>query len=265
MPDIDRHAPGTLSWADLSTKGAGAAKDFYTGVFGWDAVDLPIPGGGVYTMFQMRGRSVAAVSEQQDQEAAQGIPPHWTTYITVADVDAAAKQAEAAGATLLAPPFDVMDAGRMAVIADPTGAAVALWQAGTSIGAEITHEPNALGWFELMTPDVEKAKAFYSGLFGWTAEEVAMPTGTYTLMTNEDPPAQAGFMAPPAEAAGMPPNWGVYFDVADCRATAARIAELGGRILMEPTAVEMAGVLAAVVDPQGAYFSVIEPAPAPAD
>jgi len=82
-------------------------------------------------------------------------------------------------------------------------------------------------------------------------------------MTNGDPPAQAGLMAPPPEAAGAPPNWGVYFDVADCAATAARITELGGRLLMEPTFVEMAGTLAAVTDPQGAYFSVIQPVPAP--
>jgi predicted enzyme related to lactoylglutathione lyase len=263
MADIDRHEHGAFSWADLGTRDLPAAKDFYMGVFGWEAVDLPIPEGGVYVMFQMRGRSVTAAAEQRQDEIAQGVPPHWNSYITVTDVDAVAKQAEAGGATLLAPPFDVMDAGRMAVVADPTGAAVSLWQPGTSIGAQIKNEPGALGWFELVTPDPDRARAFYNGLFGWTAEDVEMPTGRYTLLTNGEPPAQAALMATPTGGPEMPPNWGVYFDVANCEATAARIGELGGRILMEPTAVEMAGTIAAVTDPQGAFFSVIEPAPAP--
>jgi predicted enzyme related to lactoylglutathione lyase len=263
VADIDRYEHGAFSWADLATSDLSAAKDFYTGVFGWAAVDMPIPEDGVYTIFQMRGRDVVAAAQQREDEASQGIPPHWNSYINVSDVDAAAKQAEGAGATLIAPPFDVLEAGRMAVIADPTGAVVSLWQARSHIGAQIQNEANALGWFELTSPDLERARAFYTGLFGWTSEEVESPAGAYTLFSNGAPPPQAGMMAPPPVAPDMPPMWGIYFDVADCGATVGRIRELGGRILMEPTTMEVAGTLAAVTDPQGAYFAVIEPAPVP--
>ena len=109
-----------------------------------------------------------------------GVPPHWNTYVTVADVDATAAQVPGAGGTVMMPPFDVMDAGRMSVIADPTGAMLCLWQAKNNIGASLVNEHGTLSWEELMTPDVPAATAFYTKIFGWEAVPVEMPGMEYT-------------------------------------------------------------------------------------
>src|SRR5215210_5393221 len=122
MPERTSHAPGTISWTDLATSDQVAAKEFYGGLFGWEYEDMPAGEGIVYSMAKVGGRSAAALSPQQADEAAQGVPPHWNVYVTVEDVDAAARAAGEAGGQVLAEPFDVFDAGRMAVIADPTGA-----------------------------------------------------------------------------------------------------------------------------------------------
>ena len=111
------------------------------------------------------------------EEQQMGVPPHWNAYVTVANVDEAAKKAESLGAKVLAPPFDVMDYGRMAVLQDPTGAVFQVWQAKTHIGAQILNEPGALCWTELSTRDTKAAEAFYTKLFGWTREALRAGRG----------------------------------------------------------------------------------------
>jgi predicted enzyme related to lactoylglutathione lyase len=180
---VTSHKQGTPSWFDLSTSDDAAAVQFYGALFGWQDDPRPMPEGGAYHMQQIDGDDAAAISLQQPDEAAQGIPPHWNVYITVDDVDAVAGKVEAAGGSVMAPPFDVLEAGRMAVITDPTGGIVCLWQAKDSIGAERIREHGSPTWAELITREPERAAKFFADLLGVQVETTAMPEGeTYTLL-----------------------------------------------------------------------------------
>jgi len=137
VADFTSHKPGTFSWPELATTDQKAGVAFYRALFGWDVNEQPIGPTEVYSMFQMRGKAVGAASTQQANEKQMGVPPHWNSYVTVANVDESAKKAAALGGKVLMAPFDVMDAGRMAVLQDPTGAVFEIWQANRSIGAQI--------------------------------------------------------------------------------------------------------------------------------
>ena len=145
MAEFSSHAPGTFSWAELATTDQTGGVQFYRSLLGWEVNEQPIGPDGVYTMFTLRGREVAAAYTMRPEERQHGAPPHWNLYVTVASVDESAKKAESLGAKVLAPPFDVMDVGRMAVLQDPTGAVFQLWEAKKHIGAKILagiSEPN---------------------------------------------------------------------------------------------------------------------------
>ncbi len=122
-------------------------------------------------MFQLRGRPVAAAYTMRPEERQAGAPPHWNMYVTVSSADDSAKRAEALGGTIIAPPFDVMDVGRMAVLRDPSGAFFQIWEPRKHVGAMVVNEPGALCWTELASRDAKAAKAFYTALFGWTAKD----------------------------------------------------------------------------------------------
>jgi predicted enzyme related to lactoylglutathione lyase len=245
MPDRNEYAAGTPSWVDLATPDRAPAKQFYSALFGWQYEDQE---GVPYSIATMRGRAVSGMGEMTDQ------PPAWMSYVTVTDVDATATAAEKAGGNVLVPPMDVMDAGRMAVLADPTGAVLAIWQPKNSIGSEIVNEPNSFSWSELVTPDVDKAAAFYKQVFGWDPQP--FEGMEYTVFNNAGE-GIAGAMKPPME--GMPPHWVVYFNVADTDATVASAKQLGGTVLAEPFDIPGVGRLAALADPAGAAFSVMTP------
>jgi uncharacterized protein len=251
MAERTSHAPGTISWADLATTDQAGAKEFYGGLFGWEYDDQPIGDGVTYSMAKVGGRSAAAINAQRDDERQQGIPPHWNVYITVEDVDAAARAAGEHGGQVLAEPFDVFDAGRMTVIADPTGAVVSLWQAGTSIGAEVVNEPGALTWADTATPDPEAAQRFYSGLLGWRFETMSEEPPYWVIFNGER--SQGGMTKPPPE---VPPNWFPYFAVSDVEAAMAAAETAGGRPFMGPVEVPNGGTFALIQDPQGAPFAV---------
>src|SRR5215211_2613454 len=168
MGERTSYEPGTFSWTDLATSDPDDAKRFYTGLFGWEYDDQPIPGDGVYTMLKKDGKEVAALFEAQE-----GMPTFWGSYVTVESADSAAAKASDLGGTLVMEPFDVMEIGRMATIQDPTGAIFSVWEAHGSIGATLVNVPGALTLNQLSTPDVETAERFYTELFGWRAEKVA--------------------------------------------------------------------------------------------
>src|SRR4029077_6793657 len=140
MPEFSSYAPGTFSWPELATTDQKAGVAFYRALFGWDLNDQPMGPTETYSMFQMRGREVGAACTLRPEEKQGGVPPHWNSYITVANVEETVKKAQQLGAKVFAPPFDVMDAGRMAVLQDPTGAVFQVWQANKSIGAKILDE-----------------------------------------------------------------------------------------------------------------------------
>jgi uncharacterized protein len=249
MGDRDSYPPGTFCWADLGTTDAAAAKRFYTRVFGWDAVDAPAGESGTYTTFKLDGRDVAALYEMGEEERAQ-LTPHWSSYVSVEDVDAAAARARELGAELVAEPLDVMDAGRMAVVRDPTGALVHLWQPRAQIGAGRVNDPGCMVWNELASPDPERAGAFFAELLGWTAE----PDETGYAVIEQNGARNGGIRR---VQEGEPPNWLIYFTAESCEEAAAAVREAGGHVLAGPMDVAV-GRIAVVADPQGATFALFE-------
>jgi uncharacterized protein len=248
MGERTSHTPGTFSWTDLATTDPDAAKRFYTELFGWEIDDQPIPGDGVYTMLLRDGKRVAALFEAQE-----GMPKAWSSYVTVESADATATKATDLGGTPMGEPFDVMDAGRMAVIQDPTGAFVSVWEPHGSIGAQFVNGPGALSLNQLNTSDPEAAQRFYADLFGWRTEPVAGGDQPYWGIYNGDR-LNGGMMLLPPDAPA-PPHWLVYFGSEDADADAGRIGELGGQVMVPPTDVPGGRFLVAQ-DPQGAVVGL---------
>jgi uncharacterized protein len=243
MGERSEHAPGTFSWADLATSDTDAAKAFYPALFGWDTRDHPVPGGGVYTMCLKGGKDVAALSAAQD-----GQPPAWNSYVTVASADEGAETARAEGGTVAMEPFDVTDVGRMAVIQDPTGAFFCIWEPRANIGAKRVNEPGALTLNQLNSSNPEGAQAFYTGVFGWRFDKVSEEPAYWGIYNGDR--LNGGMMEQ------SPSAWLVYFGSEDVDADAGRIAELGGRVIVEPMSVPGGRILVAQ-DPQGAVFGLL--------
>ncbi len=248
MGERTSHTPGTFSWTDLATTDTEGAKRFYTSLCGWQIDDRPIPGDGVYTMLLRDGKEVAALFEGQE-----GMPTAWSSYVTVESADATATQAADLGGTPMGDPFDVMDAGRMAVIQDPTGAVLSVWEPHGSIGATFVNAPGALTLNQLNTSDPDAAARFYEALFGWRTEDVSGGDRAYWGIYNDDR-LNGGMMQLPPDAPA-PPHWLVYFGSDDVDADAGRIGDGGGGVLVPPTDVPGGRILVAQ-DPQGAVFGL---------
>lgn len=260
MTIVTEYPPGVPSWVDLATPDPDAAQEFYGALFGWTYERNPTgTPGGDYVIANKGVSAAAGMMLLSEEMAASGMPPVWSTYVTVGDIERTAKAAEAAGGSVLQPPMDVMDAGRMSVLADPSGAIICGWESREHIGAEVINEHGAFTWSELMTPDPAAVTQFYADVFGWSANTAAMPGMDYTVFMVEGGHVNgiAGAMKPPVE--GMPAFWGVYFMVDDAEATAAEAKELGATVMMEPTAMPGVGTLATMSDPQGAMFSIMTP------
>jgi len=254
MARIESYPPGSFCWAELATNNLQAAKKLYGELFGWSAADYPIPGGGIYTMFQIDGNDVAAAHAARPE-----LPPHWGIYFSVTSADEAAAKVVPLGGKVIAPPFDVMDMGRMAAIQDPQGTMFFLWQAKKSIGATYGGSLGRVMWPELHTPDVPGAAAFYAGLFGWkTSPASGVESAQYVEWVNGE--AHIAGMMPMRgpEWKGVPPHWMIYITVADCDERAAKAKELGGAVCVPPTDVPNVGRFAVINDAQGATFSLIQ-------
>ncbi len=251
---VTKYPQGAFSWADNTSTDPAAAKAFYMDLFGWGALDMPIGGDMFYTMFQNQGEHAAGFAGMMPDMQAQGIPSHWTNYVTVDDVDAFAGLVTDNGGTILFGPMDVFDSGRMLQIMDPTGAALGLWQAKAHIGAGIVNTVGAMCWNELLTRDAEAAKAYYGALFGW--EYVADENG-YIMILNGG--RNNGAMMQMDESFGeMPSMWQPYFTVADIDASIAKAGALGGTIIIPRTEAPGAGHFAYLSDPAGAHFYMIQ-------
>jgi predicted enzyme related to lactoylglutathione lyase len=257
MQETPGFAPGTFCWVELGTSDGEAAKKFYTELFGWSFKDNPMGPDMVYTMLQQDGKDVAALYKLMPDMVAQGVPPHWLSYVAVENADDSAAKATEAGGSLMKEPFDVLTYGRMAVVQDPTGAVFALWQPGTHPGVGIYNVPGSLCWNELLTSDTAKAGDFYANLFGWGKDVQNFGPMEYTMFTNGDRPA-GGMFQPPPEMGNIPPNWLVYFAVENCDASADKATGLGATIMAPPSDVPGIGRFALVMDPQGAAFAIIK-------
>lgn len=257
MSDMTEYAFGQFCWADAGTTDVDAAKRFYAEVLGWTFNDTPMGEGASYSIALVGGKPAAAIYPQQPQMRAQGVPPFWLSYINVTSVDEVAAKVEGLGGKVMMPPFDVMDAGRMTIIQDPTGAGVGLWQAKGHIGARVLGDTGAMCWHELVTTDTDKAAAFFKGLLGWGAEAKDMGGMIYTVFSAGEKQV-GGMMKITPEMGPIPPNWVVYYAVDDCDAAVDRATRLGGKALMPPTEVPTVGRFAPLQDPQGAAFAVIK-------
>src|SRR5258708_22614318 len=261
MTEKTTSAPGTFCWPELSTSDQAAAEKFYSALFGWTIRETPMGPDAHYTIFLKDGQEVAAATTLQPEAVKMGAPPNWLSYVSTPDVDATVASAKAAGAQLYAAPFDVMDLGRMAVLAHPTGAVFALWQAKTHPGVALLDAPGALVWTELTTTDTAKAGAFYTGLFGWKAEVMDMPGMPYTVFKRGTASAGGMMARQPGTPGNVPSSWLPYINVDDVDATVARTTALGGKICAPPIDVPTVGRLAVLADPQGASLAIIHPDP----
>lgn len=262
MPQFTSHLPGTFSWPELATIDQKAAVAFYRALFGWDVEEQPIGPDETYSIFKLNGSEIGAAYTMRPEEKQTGAPPHWNAYVTVKNADEATQRARDLGANVFAPPFDVMDAGRMAVLQDPTGAVFQVWQAAKNIGAKTLNEPGALCWTELTTSDPVLAETFYKALFGWTPKHSApgspMPYTEFTVAGAAHP--SVGMMAkPPNMPDHVPSFWMPYFQVTDADASTAKATSMGAQVHFGPVDIGNAGRCAALADPHGAAFAVYTP------
>jgi predicted enzyme related to lactoylglutathione lyase len=273
MPERDGYIPGVPCWIDTSQPDPGAAVAFYGGLFGWQFEDvMPPDAEGEYFIGRIRGGDVAAVGSIPATAPQMAT---WNTYIWVESADDTAAKVRDAGGQVLMDPFDVMDAGRMAVFADPEGAAFCVWEAKQHRGARIVNEAGSLNFNGLNTRDVGGAKAFYGSVFGW--KTLSLPGGAemWTLPGYGDylEELQPGIRKRVAEVGGpagfedvvasinpipddqpdVPPHWNVTFATDDADATAAKASELGGKVIIPPFDAPWVR-MAVIADPQGATF-----------
>jgi predicted enzyme related to lactoylglutathione lyase len=248
--EMTSYEPGVPSWVDLGTADVEKAAAFYSDLFGWEVPPGAEETGG-YRVCMIGDKAVAGLGPQQNPG-----PPMWTTYVNVTSADDTAALVTANGGQVFVPPMDVLDAGRMAVFADPVGAAFSVWQPDQHIGAQLVNEPGTWSWSELVTTDVPASKAFYGAVFGWGAETQGEGPGAYTEWKLSGRSIGGMMEKPPQIPGEVPPYWAVYFAVADTDAAVAHVAELGGAVVMPPMDIEP-GRFAVVSDPTGGTFNVI--------
>jgi uncharacterized protein len=280
MPELDRYIPGVPCWIDTSQPDPDAAVAFYRDLFGWDVEDvMPAGSDEKYFMARIRGRDVAGIGG-----VPEGAPPMamWNTYVWVQSADETAAKVKDAGGSVIAEPFDVMDAGRMAVFSDPEGAVFCVWQPNRHRGAQIVNEPSSLNFNGLNTRDLDGAKAFYGAVFGWATLGLDGAALTWTLPgygdhlerlnpgTRERMAAMgavkgfedvvASILPIPADHEDMPAHWTVTFATDNADATAEKASALGGKLLAPPFDAPWVR-MTIIADPQGATFIASQFAP----
>jgi uncharacterized protein len=273
MPERDGYIPGVPCWIDTSQPDPEAAVDFYRGLFGWEFEDvMPPDSPGKYFIARIRGGDVAAVGS-----IPEAAPPlaMWNTYVWVESADDTAAKVRDAGGNVVMEPFDVMEAGRMAVFTDPEGAAICAWQAKEHKGAKVVNEHGSLNFNSLNTRDAEAAKPFYKSVFGWEVLDLPGGAQMWTLPGYGDylergnpglrervaevggPPGFEDVVAAinpiPDEQPDVPAHWSVTFGVDDADAIADKANELGGKVIVPPLDAPWVR-MAVLADPQGATF-----------
>lgn len=251
----DPWPPGTPCWLDLVVDDVGAAQGFYQDLLGWEL--LPAEGGDTpgraYLLAHLDGRVVAGVGQAAPGTA---VPPAWTTYLATEDVATTAEAAAVAGARILVAPSEPRPFGRFAVLADPTGAVVGLWEAAGHIGAEATEEPGTLAWAEVMSHDQQAALDFYATVFGYEYTDMSGPDFQYASFAVQGRPA--GGVGALSEEMGvdLPPHWMVYLEVLDADRAAEVALSHGGTVVREPWDTPF-GRIAVLAGPFGEMFSVL--------
>jgi predicted enzyme related to lactoylglutathione lyase len=244
--------PGDFCWINILTPDPTAARDFFARLLEWTYVEIP----GMGHRIQVGGRDVGALFDLASPPTPPGTPPGIGVMVKVEHADTTAERARALGGTAK-PAFDIGPQGRMAECHDPTGANIDVWQGRNSPGTDVdTALHGAPSWFEVLTTDMHRARAFYTALFGWTAEAMPMGDVDYTVFNLDGAPV-AGMMAITPEMGDVPPHWGTYFTARDVDAAARGAEALGASIFLPPQAVPGVGRFAGVRSPQGVHFYVI--------
>ena len=255
MADTTTVVAGSPTWVDISSKDPAGTRDYYGKLFGWETEVMADPEYGGYAMARIGGKDVAGIGGLQDPNA----PTAWMLYIGTPDAEATAKQVEAAGGKVVAPPFDVGEAGRMAVFQDPAGAFISVWQPKDMPGAGVMHEPGSFTWAELNARGIEKAKPFYAQVFGWGEKVSPMGEGMgdYTEFQQDGKSIAGAMEVPSMVPAEVPSYWMVYFGVDDVDHAFQKATSLGGRELLAPEDFP-GGRFAVLQDPQGAAFGILK-------
>lgn len=249
---------GNFVWVDLETPDPERAIGFYTETLGWNVQEGDMDG-TPYRMFAVGQETVGGVMQLAPELQAQGVPPHWMSYIFVPNVDEKVRRAQQLGATVLVPPTEIPNIGRFSILADPQTAAFALYQSNDPSKTRVHRGPGFPCWFELTTTDHHAAKAFYAEIAGFrpSRSHDMGPEGTYDMFTADEPngPPIVGMWTAPKNHPA-PPNWLPYFEVADIEAAVARVRAHGGTVLNGPMEVPDGTRVAQCVDPTGAHFGL---------
>src|SRR5262245_22651096 len=274
MPERDGYIPGVPCWVDTSQPDPDTAVSFYGPLFGWEFENVMPPGSDAeYFIARIRGHDVAAAGSIPEAAPQQAM---WNTYVWVDSADETASTVSEAGGNVVMEPFDVMDAGRMAVFTDPEGAPFCVWQANQNRGAQLVNEHGTVNFNDLNTRDPESAKSFYGTVFGWRTLELPGGFEMWTLpgygdhLERDNPELRENMAAMDApqgfedvvaslvpigdDQPEVPPHWNVTFAVDDADAIAERASELGGQVLMPPFDAPWVR-MTVIADPQGATFT----------
>lgn len=255
MVERTAYAPGTPNWVDLQSPDVEASRAFYGPLFGWELFNA-MGDGGEYWMASLRGVPVAAIAGHNPERTLADAPARWNTYLATDDVDGVVAKTVPAGGTVVLSGFDVPGAGRMGWIADPSGPDFGLWQAGEHLGSGLANEPGTVMWNELVTNDLHSALPFYETVLGIDAVPMPMGDGSYTILRVEGNDV-GGATNPPMP--GAPNHWHVYFAVVSTDDSAAKATDLGASVIVEPFDIPTVGRVAIIQDPQGGFFSLLQP------
>ena len=255
MADAKTFVTNAPAWVDLASTDPAASRDFYSKLFGWKVEVTKDPAAGGYAMATMGGKDVAGIGGTQDPHA----PSAWQVYIGTRDADATAKKVEAEGGKVVAPPFDVLDQGRMAVFQDPSGAFISVWEPKKMFGAEIMGKEGSYAWAELNSRGFDNAKPFYMKVFGWSDKVSPMGEGQpeYTEFKLDDTSIAGAMEMNEMVPKEMPSYWMIYFGTNDVDQTHKKAVGLGATEMVPPQDFP-GGRFSILSDPQGAAFGLLK-------
>ena len=259
MPKRATAPIGAPCWVDLMTSDQDQAAGFYGELFGW-TVDDPGPDYGGYKNFHLDGVPVAGFMKRQSEDGAPDFD-FWSVYLATDDAQRTVDAAAANGGQVLLPPTDVMELGRMAMVADPGGAAIGIWQPGLHKGFGIWGEPSSPSWFELHTRAYDASVQFYRDAFKWDTHAASdTPEFRYTTLGEGDGQLAGIMDASAFMPEGVPATWSIYFGVEDADAALEKIGKLGGSTVQAAEDTPY-GRLAIATDSTGAQFKLHQPNP----
>lgn len=248
-----RHAPGTPCWVSLMVHGLAATQDFYGALFGWEFRPGPQQL-GPYVRALLGGRHVAGIGRLPPDRQ---LPVAWTPYFASHDVNLTAETVRLCGGTVGVGPLDAADAGRLAVGSDPSGAVFGVWQAAGLLGTDLTGVPGTPAWNELLTFESASVAKFYETVFGYESEALVSADLDYVTLYVDDHSVAGIHGVGDALPRDQGPHWMTYFEVADADEAVERLVDLGGHVL-KPARDGAHGRVAAVADPEGARFSLLQ-------